>query len=113
MTKVRVSGYNERFYLEASGHALSPIAGSIEMQNDADKVCAAISILMLSAAHRLREMEAAGDFYSCTVAVESGYAVFDIEPREDARERVEEIIEILCAGISLLEENYPAFITLS
>ena len=113
MTKVKVSGYNERVYFEASGHAFSTVMGAIEMQNDAERVCAAISILMLSAAHRLKEMESAGDFYSSVITVENGYALFDIEPREDARERVEEIIEILCAGISLLEENYPAFITLT
>lgn len=105
MTKVKVSGYNERLYFEAVGHANG--------REDGDKVCAAISILMLSAAHRLKEMESNGDFCFSDITVENGYALFDIEPREDARERVEEIVEMLCAGISLLEEHYPELVALT
>jgi uncharacterized protein YsxB (DUF464 family) len=105
MIKVKVSGYNERLYFEAVGHA--------QGEQDGDKVCAAISILMLSAAHRLKEMESNGDFYFSEITVENGYALFDIEPREDSRERVEEIVEILCAGITLLEENYPELVALT
>ena len=42
--------------------------------------------------------------------MESGYALFDLEPRDDSRERTEEIIEMLLSGFSLLEEHYPELI---
>lgn len=117
MTKVNVSEYNDRIYFEASGHATldgdSGTVGAIESQNQSERVCAAISILMLAAAHRFKQMESDGDFYSSSITLENGYALFDIEPREDIRERVAEIIEMLCSGISLLEEHYPELITLT
>ena len=116
MTRVSVSGYNERLYLEAVGHSVAgdefAATGAIERKKESERVCAAVSILMLSAASRLREMDSNGDFVSACITVESGYALFDIEPREDARERVEEIIEMTVCGISLLEEGYPELVSL-
>ena len=107
MTKVNVSGYNERLYLEVCGHSVPEGGGE---SADSKIVCAAVSILLLSAAQRLCEMESMGDFNFASISVESGYALFDLEPRDDSRERTEEIIEMLLSGFSLLEEHYPELI---
>ena len=111
MTRVTSAVYNERCYLEANGHAKSEVGCA--NTDDEKAVCAAISILMLSAASRFSEMESNGDFVSSFITLEDGYALFDVQPRDDARERTEEIIEMLMSGLYMLEENYPQLIQIS
>ena len=118
MTRITNTVYNERCYLEANGHATCEDKSSLNntsntSTDDEKAVCAAISILMLSAAQRFFEMDANGDFVSAFITLEDGYALFDVQPREDARERTEEIIEMLMCGLYMLEENYPQLIQIS
>jgi uncharacterized protein YsxB (DUF464 family) len=113
MTKITSSLYNERCYFEANGHAVCESDGfncAAVSGEDEKAVCAAVSILMLAAYGRFAEMDANGDFVSAFLTLENGYALFDVQPREDARERTEEIIDMLMCGLSMLEENYPQLI---
>lgn len=113
MTRVTVASYDERCYFEAEGHAVAEAQDAFSDGNGAESaVCAAMSILMLTAASRLNEMQSNGDFYSSCITVESGYALFDIHPRDDVREQVQELFETLECGCSLLEENYPQLVAI-
>ncbi len=115
MTRIVNDRYGERYYIEANGHAVYDeefaFTGELEGENESIRVCAAVSILMLAVAARLQEMEKNGDFIHSCITVEGGYALFDIEPRYDCIERLEEIIEVLMSGLSLLEEAYPGLVT--
>jgi uncharacterized protein YsxB (DUF464 family) len=115
MTRITSSLYNERCYFEANGHAVCE-ADSFNCGvsgEDERAVCAAVSILMLTAYGRFAEMDANGDFVFAFLSLENGYALFDVQPRDDARERTEEIIGMLMCGLSMLEENYPQLIQIS
>ncbi len=116
MTKITYTTYNERYYFEATGHAVAEANdafGGYGCDETEKAVCAAVSVLMLTAAGRLAEMEARGDFISSCITVEGGYALFDIEPRQGSAEKTEEIIENLIYGIALLEENYPELVMIA
>ncbi|MBR2473919.1 MAG: ribosomal-processing cysteine protease Prp [Clostridia bacterium] len=117
MTKIVYGNYDDRFYFEASGHAVSDEVlngcGCDETdisRADSDSVCAAISILVLAAAERLRELDSDGELIHFSDEVESGYACFDVTPRDYSTDSVKEIFELLMSGFSLLEENYPELI---
>ena len=110
MTKITSGCYDGRCYFEAVGHAVAEDTEAFGDNTEGCAVCAAVSILMLTAARRLEEMDAQGDFINACITVESGYALFDINPRESVREQVEELIATLECGCSLLEENYPQLI---
>ncbi len=113
MTKIVYTACNERCYFEATGHAVAQAEnafGTCGCDENEKAVCAAISILMLTAAGMLSEMESNGDFISSCITVEGGYALFDIEPRDDSREKTEQILQTLFYGASLLEENYPELV---
>ncbi len=113
MTNVTVATYNERCYFEAVGHAINELKEDSRVLDDSERaVCAAISILLLTAAHRLSEMEARGDFISSHIRLEEGYALFDIEPRYDTADEVTELFDTIECGCMLLEENYPQLIAL-
>ena len=113
MTRVTVTSYDERCYFEAEGHAVAEAQDAFGDTDGAEAaVCAAMSILMLTAASRLSEMDARGDFYSACITVQPGYALFDIHPRDDACEQVQELFETLECGCALLEENYPQLVAI-
>ena len=116
MTKVVYGKTYDRFYLEISGHAY-PEYGDTETQSKQDgsestAVCAAISILALSAGQMLGEMDANGEFSSCSITLDDGYALFDITPSDaEVSGKTEVIFEVLMGGINYLEENYPYLVT--
>ena len=121
MTRISYGNFGDRFYFEASGHALSEeLFGGCGCDGtavrggeaeDSRAVCAAISILVLCAAERLRELESEGSLAHLSADVESGYACFDVTPREDSAPALEEIFGILMTGFALLEESYPELIS--
>ena len=115
MTRITSSLYNERCYFEANGHAVCEAESfnSAVTGEDERAVCAAVSILMLTAYGRFAEMESNGDFVSAFLSLENGYALFDVQPRDDARERTEEILEMLMCGLAMLEENYPQLVQIA
>ena len=96
MVKVLYGDYDDRFYFEATGHA-----------EGEPEVCAAMSILILSVAQRLEDMDSEGDMLHLSSEVREGYACFDVTPREDASEAVRETFATAMVGIELLEENHP------
>lgn len=108
MTKVIFEEIGQRYFFEVSGHAVT--GEDVEAIGEGEAVCAALSILILCAASRISEMDSRGDLISSHVSVESGYACFDIEPREDVIYAVKEMFDILLTGITLLEENFPALV---
>lgn len=113
MTNITVATYNERCYFEAVGHAINDFKDNMQTTEENEgAVCAAISILLLTAAHRLAEMEERGDFISSHIRIEEGYALFDIEPRQDTVDEVVELFDTIECGCTLLEENYPQLIAL-
>ena len=113
MTKIIYGDYGGRYYFEASGHAVSEelITDHGCDGSDASAVCAAISILVLSAAERLSELQSNGDIYNASITVESGYACFDLSVRDENDDRISEIFDLLMNGFMLLEENYPELIS--
>lgn len=120
MTRISYGNYDDRFYFEASGHAVSEelfggcgcdqTALSSGGDEESRAACAAISILVLSAAERLRELDSIGSLTHLSAELESGYACFDVTHRGDTSETVAEIFEVLMAGFALLEENYPELV---
>ena len=109
MTKIIYGNYGGRYYFEASGHAIAQdvidTCGCDEEESGA--VCAAVSILVQAVCARLSEMESNGELIHLGSELQSGYACFDVTPRESSDGAVNEIFELLMAGLSLLEENYP------
>lgn len=113
MTRVTYGYCGDRVYFEASGHAVygEELSGCREeADTESALVCASVSILVLSAAERLSEMERKGDFLTSDISIEPGYACFDITPRHDSAETVNEIVGLLMTGVELLEENYPELV---
>ena len=112
MTRIVYGDYDDRFFFEATGHAvseeLSVGCGCDGMENNA--VCAAISILVLTAQQRLCELDELGMLLHFNSSVESGYACFDVTPRIEETENVMRTFEILMTGFALLEESYPDLI---
>ncbi len=112
MTVVTSGSYNERYFFEVSGHAVSedkklPVGTEAEGTREDSLACAAVSILVLTAVEKIEEMQREGAFLNSSVTVEPGYAEFDLEVREDREDELGVIFDTLLLGFELLEENYP------
>ena len=113
MTRIVYGSYDDRFYFEATGHAVSEelFDGCGCDGSDESAVCAAISILVLAAAERLGEMERSGEIARLVTEIEGGYACIDAQPRCGSAGSVGEVFSLLMSGFALLEENYPELIS--
>ena len=116
MTRVTGGFYDDKFYLEVSGHACEESGGVYEMPSDAGEgdealACAAVSILVLTAAERLARLDSEGAFYNSSVTVESGYGCFDLDVRDEYSDTLSAILDTLLTGFELLEENYPDLVS--
>jgi uncharacterized protein YsxB (DUF464 family) len=112
MTKVTGGFYDDRLYFEVSGHACEEDGGVYAMpeasgEGESALACAAVSILVLTAAEKIGRLESEGAFYSSNITLESGYCCFDLEVREEYSETVSSILDLLTVGFELLEEHYP------
>ncbi len=117
MTVVTSGYYEDRYFFEASGHACSedkrmPSRSDMEENGEEALACAAASILVLTAVEKIEKMQSEGAFLSSTITVEPGYAVFDLEVREEYIEELSVIFDTLLLGFELLEENYPECVNL-
>lgn len=114
MTVISNSFYDDRCYLEISGHACPTEGDGYRMPNeggernaDEERACAAVSILVLTVTERLLRFESDGAFISSLVTVEPGYACFDLEIRRGFTDEIRDMIDTVMLGFELLEENYP------
>ena len=112
VTVITSGRYNDRYYFEVSGHACGdenrmPCNGEIEESGEGALACAAASILVLTATEKIEQMQSEGAFLSSSITVESGYASFDLEVRDERDEELGVIFDTLLLGFELLEENYP------
>ena len=116
MTRVTGGFYDDKFYLEVSGHACEERDGVYEMPSclgdgDSDLACAAVSILVLTAAEKIARLDSEGAFYNSSVTVESGYCCFDLETRDEYSDTLSALLDTLIVGFELLEENYPDLVS--
>ena len=109
MTRIVYGRYDDRFYLEASGHAVVEelFADCGCDEDDGGRVCAAVSALILTACEMLSELDSRGELSRLVTEIESGYAMLDAAPRYESAEAVEGVFDFLMTGFGLLEENYP------
>lgn len=117
MTKVVYGKTYDRFFLEMSGHALPSESDTeteeTEKSPECTAVCAALSILAVSCAEMLEEMDGSGQFSSCSITLEDGYALFDVTPGDDeSAGKTEVVFDVLIGGINYLEENYPGLVVI-
>ena len=116
MTRVTGGFYDEKFYLEVSGHACEESGGVYEMpsclgDDDSNLACAAVSILVLTAAEKIARLDSEGAFYNSSVTVESGYCCFDLDVRDEYADSLSALLDTLLVGFELLEENYPDLVS--
>lgn len=113
MTRIVYGSYDDRFYFEATGHAVSEelFDGCGCDGSDESAVCAAISMLVFTAVERLGEMDRNGDIARLVTEIEDGYACIDAQPRCGYAEAVGEVFSFLMTGFALLEENHPELIS--
>lgn len=118
MTKIDYGNFGERFYFEASGHAVSELTNGYSEGSedhvcegkDADRVCAALSILVLSLEATLKELDGVGALTHLYTEISDGHACFDVGVREEYEETLDGCFEFAMRGIALLEESYPELI---
>ena len=116
MTNIIGGFYDDKCYLEISGHACREYDGEYGMPEETEGnplVCAAISVLVMTALEKIKTFERDGAFICSSVTVESGYALFNFEVREEFSEEVRHCLETLMLGFELLEENYPDYISIA
>jgi len=116
MTRVTSGFAGDRFYYEISGHACVENGGYYETELNHDefddgRVCAAVSILVLTAAEKISRMESEGAFFNSNITVESGYCCFDLEARDEYASELSALFDLLNVGFELLEENYPQHVS--
>ena len=116
MTRVTGGFYDDKFYLEVSGHACEESGGVYVMpsavgEGDEALACAAVSILVFTAAERIARLDSEGAFYNSSVTVESGYCCFDLDVRDEYSDTLSAILDTLLTGFELLEENYPDLVS--
>lgn len=112
MTVVTSGSYNDRYFFEASGHAVSEdkrltCGDETDGTGEDNLACAAASILVLTAVEKIERMQSEGAFLSSSITVEPGYAEFQLEVREEREEELSVIFDTLLLGFELLEENFP------
>ena len=116
MTRVTSGFAGDRFYYEISGHACAESLGSYETSLSSEisedgLVCAAVSILVLTASEKITRMDSEGAFYNSSITIESGYCCFDLEAREEYLDELSALFDLLNLGFELLEENYPQYVS--
>ncbi|MBE6609038.1 MAG: ribosomal-processing cysteine protease Prp [Ruminococcaceae bacterium] len=116
MTRITGGFYDDRFYLEVSGHACEERDGVYEMpsanrEDESALACAAVSILVLTAAEKIARLDSEGAFYNAGITVESGYCCFDLETRDEYSDTLSSLLDTLIVGFELLEENYPDLVS--
>lgn len=119
MTVVTSGYYDERYFFEVSGHACAEENGGYRMpsidfsENDGESAlaCAAASILVLTGAEEIEQLDSEGAFISSNITVEPGYACFELEVREEYSDKLKAIFDTLTLGFELLEENYPSCVS--
>lgn len=114
MTIITNSFYDDRCYLEISGHACPADGDGYCMpyeddgsDGETERACAAVSVLVMTVTEKLRRFESDGAFISSDVTVEPGYACFDLEIRRGYSDEIRNLLDTIMLGFELLEENYP------
>lgn len=123
MTVITSSFYDDRCYLEISGHACPQDGDGYCMPYEGDEgigydeetghVCAAVSVLVMTVTEKLRRFESDGAFISSDVTVEPGYACFELEVRHGFADEVRYLLDTIMLGFELLEENYPECVSVA
>ncbi len=74
-----------------------------------DIVCASVSILILTAALRLRELfeEDHTHFPEPMIVTEKGYARVQAMAKGRHKKRTKEVFSVICAGLRQMAEEYP------
>lgn len=90
--------------IDISGHARYAPAGR-------DLVCAAVSTLGYTLAHRIEALARPGEIAHCEIN-KKGRMHLRMRPEKDHRSDFIAAFETVAAGLRLLSENYPAHITL-
>lgn len=90
--------------IDISGHAQYAPAGR-------DLVCAAVSTLGYTLAHRIEALARPGEITQWEVN-KTGRMHLSTRPEKDHRSDFVAAFETVAAGLRLLSENYPAHITL-
>lgn len=111
MTCITGGFYDDKCYIEISGHACTEAGGGYGMPSDTGEgdplACAAVSVLVMTALEKVKMLDSDGAFISSYVTVEPGYALFDLEIRAEYADELKHAIDTLMLGFELLEENYP------
>lgn len=93
---------NVEFCLRITGHAKSAPYGS-------DLVCAACSMLCITAAERLKGMESEMK-EPAKISIQGGDAVIYCRAKENAVEAVKGVFQTIDCGAHWLSENYPEYV---
>ena len=103
MIQIVVAQINkDEFCLRITGHAQSAPYGS-------DLVCAACSMLCITAAERLREMESQLE-EPAKISMQGGDAVIYCRAKGNAIEAVKGVFQTIACGARWMSENYPEYV---
>lgn len=106
MTAVSIEEYYDSYIISVTGHAGFGESGK-------DIVCAAISALAYTLLNALKCAEDESYLYIRTESVSDGNMYLEVLPYDFSREKIDTIIETCIIGFSLIEEEYPDYITVS
>ncbi|HZK22207.1 MAG TPA: ribosomal-processing cysteine protease Prp [Oscillospiraceae bacterium] len=106
MTTVSVQEYYDSYIISVAGHAGFDEVGK-------DIVCAAISALTYTMINALKWAEDENCLYIRAESVDDGSVYLEVLPYDFSREKIDTIIETCIIGYSLIEEDYPDYITVS
>lgn len=106
MTKVSVVEYYDSYIISITGHAGFDDKGK-------DIVCAAISAIAYTLLNALKWAEDESCLNIRVENVSDGNIYLEVLPYDFSKERIDTIIDTCIIGFSLIEEEYPDYITIS
>ncbi len=104
MTTVCYREYYDRFLVLIEGHSGFGKSGD-------DIVCAGVSTISYTLLNTLLDEEAEGNIKLIRNIVRDGYICLEIECAEHIKQRVKGIIDTCIKGFFMLEESYPAYVS--
>ena len=96
--------YYDRFLILIEGHSGFGASGE-------DIVCAGISTISYTLLNTLLDEESAGNIKLIRNIVRDGYMCLEIECAQYAEQRLKGIIDTCIKGFFMLEESYPAYVS--
>lgn len=110
MTEVNITNIPGYFRLSSRGHAGYGAANRLPEGHDI--VCAAISVLVQTAAQYLLDLEGRGQVKVTELTIQPGNVDIKVLPKAEADQQIKCLEDIIKSGFGLLGNAYGAYINL-